>query len=78
MRNARQRITDLVADQFGVTTDTVSESTHLVNDLGADELELLDLEMALENEFGTAINDESFSRCSTVGSLVTLISNVLS
>ena len=47
-----EKLCKLIADQFGVEPDTVNGDTAFVDDLGADSVDLVDLSMALEEEFG--------------------------
>jgi acyl carrier protein len=49
----RQRVIDIIAEQLGVEPETVSENTSLIEDLGADSLDTVELVMELEEEFGT-------------------------
>lgn len=77
MSTRQSRITDLVAEEFGVNRDTVTADTHLERDLGCDSLDLIELTMALEDEFSTQINDDDAYRCKTVGDIFNLVSNVL-
>ena len=47
-----EKLCKLIADQFGVEPDSVNADTAFVDDLGADSVDLVDLSMALEDEFG--------------------------
>ena len=47
-----EKLCSLIAEQFGVEPDSIGEDTLFVEDLGADSVDLVDLEMALEDEFG--------------------------
>lgn len=47
-----EKLCKLIADQFGVEPDSVNADTSFVDDLGADSVDLVDLSMALEEEFG--------------------------
>ena len=47
-----EKLCKLIAEQFGVEPDTVTKDTAFVDDLGADSVDLMDLSMALEDEFG--------------------------
>lgn len=46
-----EKLCKLIADQFGVEPDSVKADTAFVDDLGADSVDLVDLSMALEEEF---------------------------
>ena len=47
-----EKLCKLIADQFGVEPDSVTADTAFVDDLGADSVDLVELSMALEEEFG--------------------------
>ena len=47
-----EKLCALIAEQFGVEPDSVTADTAFVDDLGADSVDLVDLSMALEEEFG--------------------------
>ena len=47
-----EKLCKLIAEQFGVEPDSVNADTGFVDDLGADSVDLVDLSMALEDEFG--------------------------
>ena len=59
----------LLAEQFGVEADTITMETTF-EDLGADSLDIVELSMALEEEFGVTIADEELPNMKTVGDLV--------
>ena len=66
-----EKLCALIAEQFGVEADTVTAETSFVDDLGADSVDLVDLSMALEEEFGIdELGEEEASSISTVGDLV--------
>lgn len=52
-----QKLTQIVVDQLGVESDKVVPSAKFVDDLGADSLDLVEMIMALEEEFGVEIPD---------------------
>ena len=47
-----EKLCKLIAEQFGVDPDSVTADSAFVDDLGADSVDLMDLSMALEEEFG--------------------------
>lgn len=47
-----EKLCKLIAEQFGVDPETVTADSAFVDDLGADSVDLMDLSMALEEEFG--------------------------
>ena len=65
-----EKLCKLIADQFGVEPDTVTADTAFVDDLGADSVDLVDLSMALEEEFGMEeMEAEEIEGIVTVGDL---------
>jgi len=65
-----EKLCALIAEQFGVEPDTVTADTAFVDDLGADSVDLVDLSMALEDEFGMEeMNEEDLTSIVTVGDL---------
>ena len=65
-----EKLCALIAEQFGVEADTVTAETSFVDDLGADSVDLVDLSMALEEEFGMEeMEEEDISSITTVGYL---------
>ena len=65
-----EKLCKLIADQFGVEPDAVNADTAFVDDLGADSVDLVDLSMALEEEFGMEeMESEEIESIVTVGDL---------
>ncbi len=61
------RVKTIVAEQLGVEPDEVTPQSKFVEDLGADSLDVVELVMALEDEFSLEIPDEEAEKISTVG-----------
>lgn len=65
-----EKLCKLIAEQFGVEPDTVTRDTAFVDDLGADSVDLMDLSMALEEEFGMEeMDSDEIESIVTVGDL---------
>lgn len=65
-----EKLCALIAEQFGVEAETVTADTAFVDDLGADSVDLVDLSMALEDEFGMdEMAEEDLTGIVTVGDL---------
>ncbi len=60
------RIVDIIANQLGVDKDIVTPGANIVDDLGADSLDVVELVMALEEAFDTEIPDEEAEKIRTV------------
>ena len=66
----RERVVQVVAKQLGADATTITDATSFMNDLGADSLDVVELVMSLEEEFGVKIPDEEAEKIKTVGQLV--------
>ena len=65
-----EKLCKLIAEQFGVDPETVTADSAFVDDLGADSVDLMDLSMALEEEFGMEeMDSEDIESIVTVGAL---------
>lgn len=71
--NLFEKVKEIVVEQLGVEEEEVSESSSFVDDLGADSLDLVELIMALEEEFDMEIPDEDAEKISTVGDAIKYI-----
>lgn len=72
-----EKVKVLLADQFGVDEDSVTSETSFRGDLNADSLDIVELIMALEEEFGITVEDEDAESVETVGDLVSAIKEKL-
>ena len=68
-----EKVKKLIAEQFDAQEDTISEDTAIVDDLGADSLDVVDLVMAISGEFGIEIPDDQGENFKTVGDIVSYI-----
>ncbi|MBQ2011030.1 MAG: acyl carrier protein [Anaerovibrio sp.] len=68
-----EKVRDIVVDQLGVEADEVSIESTFIDDLGADSLDIVELIMAFEEEFGIEIPDEAAEKIKTVQDVVSYI-----
>ncbi len=68
-----EKVKEIVIEQLGVEEEEVTEKASFVDDLGADSLDIVELIMALEEEFETEIPDEDAEKIATVGDAVKYI-----
>jgi acyl carrier protein len=69
-----EKVKAVIVEQLNVEEDDVTEDASFVDDLGADSLDIVELVMALEEEFGISIPDEQAESIKTVGDAVNYIS----
>jgi len=68
------KVKEILSSQFDVDADSITLDTDIVDDLGADSLDLVDMLMSLEDEFNIGeVPDEMVEKIRTVGQLVTYI-----
>jgi acyl carrier protein len=72
-----EKIREALSSQFELDIDTITEDTDIMADLGADSLDLVELIMELESEYGITVTDESIYQCKTVGELAAYIESLL-
>jgi acyl carrier protein len=68
-----EKVKGVIVEQLRVDEDEVSDDASFVDDLGADSLDIVELVMALEEEFGVSIPDEQAEKIKTVGDAVDFI-----
>ena len=72
-----ERIKTALASQFEVDPGKITRETDIMNDLGADSLDLVELIMTLEDEYGISVTDESVYEHKTVGDIADFIESLL-
>ncbi len=70
-----EKIKGIIVEQLGVTESNVTMESSFIDDLGADSLDIVELIMALEEEFDTEIPDADAEKVVTVGDVVDYIKN---
>ena len=68
-----EQIKKILCDQLDLDEEQVTEDSEVIDDLGADSLDIVDLVMTLEEEFDTEIPDEDIENLRTVGDIVKYI-----
>lgn len=67
------KVVEIIVENLGVDIEEVKPESSLIEDLGADSLDAVELSMALEDEFGITIEDEEFAGLVTVQDVVNYI-----
>ena len=65
-----EKVKSVLAQQFELDPESITMDTNLIDDLGADSLDVVELIMPLEDEFGIAISDNDAAQLYTVGRIV--------
>ena len=68
-----KRVKEIIVEQLGVNESEVKPEAKFVDDLGADSLDLVELVMALEEEYNVEITDEDAEKIQTVGDAIEYI-----
>lgn len=75
MESIEQRVKKIVAEQLGVNEAEIKNESSFLDDLGADSLDMVELVMALEDEFETEIPDEEVEKITTVQQAIDYINS---
>ena len=74
MQEILGRMQTIISEQFGVDAESITESTSFEEDLGADSVDLVELVMAMEDEFKIGeVGEDELSSLSTVGDCVSFL-----
>ena len=68
-------IQEILAKQLRVDIDTIDENTNIVNDLGADSLDVVEMLMTIEEEYGIVVPDDVVVTFVTVGDVARYVEN---
>ena len=75
MATTQERVTNIIVELLGVDADKVTPEARFREDLEADSIDLVELIMAFEDEFGGEISDEKAQEITTVGDAISYIDN---
>jgi len=73
----KSKVKAIIADKLGVEESQITENATFSADLNADSLDIVELIMEFESQFGISIPDEETQKISTVGDAITFIENEL-
>ncbi len=69
----KEKVKKLIADQLCISVEKVTDDADITKDLGADSLDVVELLMAFEEEFGVSISDEDATKIKSVNDVVAYI-----
>ena len=72
-KSIEEKVKDIIVEQLGVNPEQVTPHASFIEDLGADSLDIVELVMAFEEEFGVEVPDEDAEKLQTVGDVVKYI-----
>lgn len=67
------KVKEIIANQLSTKVENLKEDTNIAEELGADSLDLVEILMSLEDEFGVSIPDEAIPQIKTIKDLVEFI-----
>ena len=73
MTSVEEKVKHIIVEQLGVDAEEVKPEATFVDDLGADSLDVVELVMALEEEFGLEISDEDAEKIASVQQAISYI-----
>jgi len=73
MSDTADRVKKIVVEHLGVESEKVTEDASFIDDLGADSLDIVELVMAFEEEFGVEIPDDAAEKIITVSDAIKYI-----
>ena len=68
-----ERVKKIIADQLCISVEGIKDDANVIEDLGADSLDVFDLLMSFEDEFGVSIPDDKLEELKTIPQIVKLI-----
>ena len=71
--NLDEKVINIVSEQLNVAKDEITLASNYLDDLKADSLDLVELVMEFEDEFGITVPDEDYDKIRTVGDSITYI-----
>jgi acyl carrier protein len=76
MSDIAERVKKIVVDHLGVDAEKVVEGASLIDDLGADSLDTVEIVMAFEEEFGIEIPESKADELTTVAEIIAYVEKV--
>lgn len=71
--SVEDKVRDIIVEQLGVSPDEVVPEASFIDDLGADSLDIVELVMAIEEEFDLEISDDDAEKMQTIGDAISYV-----
>ena len=71
--NTIEKVKKMIADQLCISVDDIKDDANIIEDLGADSLDVVELLMSFEDEFKVSIPDEKLEELKTIPQIVKII-----
>ncbi len=71
-----EKIAQMLAEQLSIPVDSITLESRIIEDLGADSLDVVELMMSLEDNLGKTIPDDKMAELKTVGDVVKLVEEI--
>lgn len=68
-----EKLQEMIADQLEIDVEDITYDSNILDDLGADSLDVVDLVMSIEDEFGMEVPDEALENIRTIEDMVKYI-----
>ena len=72
----KDRILQIIAEQFNIDEDDLTEDMNFQDDLNADSIELVELVMTIEEEFETEVSEEDLEKLKTIGDVIEYVEDL--
>lgn len=69
------KIKKMVAEQLGISVSKIEDDSRLIEDLGADSLDMVEMLMKLEEEMGVSVSDEESLKIKTIKDIETIVNS---
>ena len=72
----KDRILQIIVEQFNIDKDDLTEDMNFQDDLNADSIELVELVMTIEEEFETEVSEEDLDKLKTIGDVIEYVEDL--
>ena len=72
----KERILEMIAEQFNMDVNELDEDMNFQEDLNADSIELVELVMTIEEEFETEVSEEDLEKLKTIGDVIDFVEDL--